>query len=52
METIKKILANEKTKGVLSIAAAVVMYYTPEHIDVVIESLLAALGISKLTLGQ
>lgn len=49
---IKQILSSEYTKGVISIAAAIVMYYTPDHIDHVIEALLTALGISKLTIEK
>lgn len=48
MENLKSIITNEKVKGVIAIAAAVIMAYTPEHIDLIIEALLGAFGIQKL----
>ena len=51
MEKIKEYIENPKIQGVIAIAAAVVMYYTPDYIDVIIEGMLAALGISKLTIS-
>ena len=52
MDTLKSIITNEKLKGAIAIAAAVVMWYTPSHIDMVIEALLAAFGIQKLVLKK
>ena len=52
MEKIKNFLTNEKVKGAIAIAAAILMYYTPDHIDLIIETCLAALGISKLTIEK
>ena len=52
MEKIKKFLANEKVRGAIAILAAITMYYTPNHIDLIIETCLAALGISKLTIEE
>ncbi|MBO4406047.1 MAG: hypothetical protein J5821_04950 [Alphaproteobacteria bacterium] len=52
MEKLAIILNNEKVKGMIAIITAVVMYYTPDHIDKIIEMCLAALGISKLTLTK
>ena len=52
MENLKTIITNEKIKGAIAIAAAVVMWFTPTHIDVVIEALLAAFGIQKLVLKK
>jgi hypothetical protein len=46
------ILLNNKVQGIVAIIAAVVMYYTPDHTDRIIEMCLAALGISKLTLTK
>ncbi|MDR0581148.1 MAG: hypothetical protein LBG04_03495 [Holosporaceae bacterium] len=46
------LILNEKTKGIIAIVAAVVMYYTPDHIDRIIESLLGIYGISALTLQK
>ena len=43
-------LNNEKIKGLIAIVAAVVMYYTPDQIDRIIELCLAGLGISKLVI--
>ncbi|MBQ7673600.1 MAG: hypothetical protein IJT36_03625 [Alphaproteobacteria bacterium] len=52
MENLKTIITNEKIKGAIAIAAAVIMWFTPTHIDVVIEALLAAFGIQKLVLKK
>ncbi len=52
MDGIKNFLTNEKVKGALAIVAAIIMYYTPDHIDLIIETCLAAMGISKLTLEK
>ena len=52
MENLKTIITNEKIKGTIAIAAAVVMFFTPDHIDLIIESLLAAFGIHKLVLKK
>ncbi len=45
-------LNNDKVKGIIAIAAAVVMYYTPDQIDKIIELCLAGLGISKLVISE
>lgn len=52
MDNLKSIIENEKVKGAIAIAAAVIMFFTPSHIDIVIESLLAAFGIQKLVLKK
>ena len=52
MENLKSIIENEKVKGAIAIIAAVVMWFTPTHIDVVIEALLAAFCIQKLVLKK
>ena len=52
MENLKSIITNEKVKGAIAIIAAVIMRFTPTHIDVVIEALLAAFGIQKLVLKK
>lgn len=41
-----------KIKGLISIAAAIVMYFTPDYIDKIIESLLAAFGISEFIITK
>ena len=33
MDKLKAILANEKVKGAIAITAAVVMFFTPDHIE-------------------
>ena len=49
MENLKSIITNEKVKGAIAILAAVVMQqFTPDHIDLLIETLLTAFGITKL----
>ena len=50
MDKLKEIVSNEKVRGLIAIAAAVIMYYTPAHVDAIIETLLAALGVQKLIL--
>jgi hypothetical protein len=50
--TIKEIITNEKIKGIIAIAAAVVMWFTPDYIDAIIEAGLAAFGISKLVIKK
>ncbi|MBR1735202.1 MAG: hypothetical protein IJ730_07180 [Alphaproteobacteria bacterium] len=52
MENLKTIITNEKVKGGIAIAAAIIMFFTPDHIDLIIESLLAAFGIQKLVLKK
>lgn len=52
MQAFFNFLNNEKVKGLIAIAAAVIMYYTPDHIDRIIEALLAALGVTKLTISN
>ena len=50
MEKIKAFLNSEKTKGAIAIIAAVVMYFTPDNVDRIIEACLMLLGIQKLTI--
>jgi hypothetical protein len=50
--TIKDIITDEKTKGIIAITAAVVMWFTPDYIDAIIEAGLAAFGISKLAIKK
>ncbi len=52
MEQLKSIITNEKVKGVIAIVAAITMFFTPDHIDAIIEALLAAFGIGKLVLKK
>lgn len=48
----KKVIQDEKIQGAIAIVAAVIMYFTPDHIDVIIEGLLAVLGIEKLVIRK
>ena len=50
MDKIKAVLNSENTKGVIAIDAAVIMYYTPDHIDRIIEASLMELVIQKITI--
>lgn len=50
MENFKLIITNEKVKGAIAIVAAIIMVFTPDHIDLIIEALLAAFGIRELTI--
>ncbi len=52
MEQLKSIITNEKVKGIIAVVAAVIMWWTPDHIDLIIESLLAAFGIQKLVIKK
>ncbi len=52
MENLKSIIANEKVKGAIAMIAAVVMFFTPDHIDLIIEALLTAFGIQQLVLKK
>lgn len=52
MENLKSIITNEKVKGAIAIAAAIIMFFTPDHIDLLIETLLAAFGITKLVISE
>ena len=52
MSEIKSIITNDKVKGLLAVIAAIVMFYTPDYIDRIIEALLAAFGIQKLVLKK
>ena len=49
---IKSIITNDKVKGLLAVIAAIVMFYTPDYIDRIIEALLAAFGIEKLIITK
>jgi hypothetical protein len=52
LTNLKEIIANEKIKGIIAIAAAVITWFTPNHIDAIIEAGLAAFGISKLVIKK
>ncbi len=49
---LKTILKNDRIKGIIAVIAAVIMWYTPTHIDLVIETLLTAFGIQKLIIKE
>ncbi|GHU13695.1 hypothetical protein FACS189449_09370 [Alphaproteobacteria bacterium] len=49
---LKDLILSEKTKGTIAIIAAIVMYFTPDYIDAIIEAGLAAIGISKLVIKE
>jgi hypothetical protein len=48
----RDLILNDKTKGIVAIVAAVVMYYTPDNIDRIIETLLGMYGITALTIQK
>jgi O-methyltransferase involved in polyketide biosynthesis len=52
LDFLKKLLMSEKTKGIVSMVAAVVMYFTPDDVDRIIESLLAAFGARAMFIKQ
>lgn len=41
-----------KIKGIVAIVAAIVMYFTPDDIDRVIEGMLALFGVSTLIITE
>ncbi|GHU12791.1 hypothetical protein FACS189449_07120 [Alphaproteobacteria bacterium] len=49
---LKDLILSEKTKGTIAIIAAIVMYFTPDCIDAIIQGLLGAYGITELTLRE
>jgi hypothetical protein len=51
-ENLKDLITSEKVKGAVAVAAAVIMWFTPDHIDAIIESLLGIYGITVLTLTK
>ena len=52
MDKIINIITSERFKGIVALVAAVVMYFTPDHIDKVIETVLGAFGITALIIGD
>ena len=52
MDIIMDIIKSNKTKGIVAIAAAVVMYFTPDEVDHIIEGLLSLFGISTLVISD
>jgi hypothetical protein len=52
MIDLKEIIENEKVKGAIALAAAVVMWFTPDYVDTIIEAGLTAIGISKLVIKR
>lgn len=50
--SIKDLFISPKIKGIVAIGAAVVMYFTPDEIDHIIEGLLSVFGISTLVIGE
>lgn len=41
-----------KIKGIVAIVAAIVMYFTPDDIDRIIEGMLALFGVSTLIITE
>ncbi|MDR2267921.1 MAG: hypothetical protein LBD81_00530 [Holosporaceae bacterium] len=52
MNTLWEIISSNKFRGIISLIAAVVMYYTPDHIDAIIETCLTAYGLSVLAIDE
>lgn len=50
MTSFMDIISSSKFRGIVAIIAAIVMYFTPDHIDSIIETILAYLGISQLVI--
>ena len=49
---LKSLFESDKLKGLIAVIAAIVIYYTPSNVDLVIESLLAMFGIQELILKE
>jgi hypothetical protein len=52
LTNLKDLILDDKTKGIIAIAAAIIMHYTPDHIDILIEGILGIYGIAVLTLQK
>ena len=52
MEKIRQFLKTETVQGAIAIIAAVVMYFTPDNVDRIIEACLIALGVQKLVIRK
>jgi hypothetical protein len=52
MQNLKDLILNDKTKGIIAIVAAIITYFTPDSIDVIIESLLGIYGITVLIIQK
>ena len=50
MEDFALLITSPRFRGLISAVAAVVMYFTPDHIDRIIEGLLGAFGITDLVI--
>lgn len=50
--SLKNLITSDKIKGIIAIAAAIIMYFTPDHIDAIIETCLVAFGISTLIVKE
>lgn len=48
MQTIINFFSNSKVKGVIAVICCVIMYYTPDEVDRIIEAFMAFYGISHL----
>jgi hypothetical protein len=51
-ENLRDAITSDKVKGIVAVTAAAVMYFTPDHIDRIIESLLGVYGITALSLKK
>lgn len=52
MNSIIQFILSNRFKGIVAIVAAVVMYYTPDEVDHIIEGLLSLFGISTLIISD
>ncbi len=52
MSSFISFMTSDKVKGVIALIAAVVMYFTPDNIDAIIEMLLGAFGITCLIISE
>lgn len=52
MTDIKTLITNDKIKGIIAIAAAVIMYFTPDYVDEIIQIFLAYFGITNLVIKE
>ena len=52
MNKVIEIIKSDKFKTIAAVAAAIVMYFTPDPIDQIITVLLAGFGISTLVISE
>jgi len=52
MKLVKKLKQPSTIEGLIAVAAATVMLFTPEHIDQIIETGLSVFGVKRIVLDD